>query len=162
MSFGVYGIFFPDNYVYIGSTITDVKIRHRVHKHALTEGNHDNAKMQELYNKYHTLEFEMLDDCTELEGTRKEIEEKVRQLEQYYIEDYQRKGYNLCNEATALLDGYALSDAIKKKISDGVKYGSKSKREPKEKKQKASFITSDKTISECHKINLEMRKEQGW
>ncbi len=147
--YGVYGIFFPDNWVYIGSTITDIAIRFRVHKHALNAGNHDNDKMQELWDEHHTAEFTILEDMTG------KTPDEVREMEQYYIEQMQ-VAYKLCNEAPAILDGYALPDSIKEKISKGRRAGKSGRR------RIDTFAPVKEEISDVHKKNLELRKEQGW
>jgi hypothetical protein len=147
--YGVYGIFFPGNYVYIGSTITDIAIRFRVHKHALNAGNHDNDKMSELWGKYHAADFTILEDMTG------KTPEEVREMEQYYIEQMQAE-YTLCNEAPAILDGYALPDSIKEKISKGRRAGKSGRR------RIDTFAPTKDEITECHKKNLALRKEQNW
>src|SRR3990172_1257908 len=112
MAFGVYGIFFPENYVYVGSTIASFDTRHRVHLKALRDNRHDNDLMQQLYNKYHgAVEFRTLEECSD--------KSEVRELEQYFMEQLPKDGYILCNETPALVEGNPLGDIVKKKISDG-------------------------------------------
>jgi group I intron endonuclease len=147
--YGVYGIFFPENHVYIGSTITNIHVRFRVHRHALQSGNHDNNKMQELWDKYGDAKFVILEDMSG------KSEHEVREKEQYYIEQLQGE-YTLCNEAPALLTGYALPEIIKEKISKGRREGKTGGR-----RRIASFAPQiEEEMSECHRINMEMRKEQ--
>ena len=159
MAYGVYGIFFPDRYVYIGSTISSLQTRHRVHMHALKEGVHDNTKMQELWDKYHTVDIQVLDECK-----NNEDKETVRELEQYYVNKYRTEGWKLCNEMEPEIEGAPLTDHVKKKISEGVR--------KKGKKRASIFRKYDDTISgttvtpptmsDTHKKNLALRKEQGW
>jgi hypothetical protein len=149
--YGVYGIFMPENYVYIGSTIADISVRFRVHKHALEKGTHDNDKLQELWDKYHTADFVILEDMAG------KTEPEVREMEQHLIEQMQVE-YKMCNEAPAMLEGYALSATIKEKISKGRREGKTGG-----KKRINSFKPiEDSNITETHKKNLELRKEQGW
>lgn len=151
MAFGVYGIFFPGNYVYIGSTIASFDTRHRVHLKALKDGIHDNDLMQMLYNKYHgAVEFRTLEEATD--------KSSVRELEQYYMEQLPKEGYILCNETPALVEGNPLGDIVKKKISDGRRGRGGRKKissyEPKEEPPKG--------IDDYHKKLYQMRREQGW
>lgn len=151
MSFGVYGIFFPNKYVYIGSTIANFDTRHRIHLKALRDNKHDNCKMQELYNKYGTAEFRTLEESTN--------KDEVRELEQYYMEEMVRQGYTLCNETPALVEGNPLGDVVKQKISEGRRKGRGGRKkissyEPPPEPQKG--------IDEYHRKLHEMRKEQGW
>ena len=148
MAFGVYGIFFPNKYVYVGSTIANFATRHRVHLHALKAGNHDNTMMQELYNKYKDCEFRTLEEC--------ENKDEVRELEQYFMEQLPKEGYTLCNETPALVEGNPLGEIVKKKISKARRGGRK---EIKAYAQPAEPI---KGVDDYHKRLYEMRKEQGW
>jgi len=158
MAFGVYGIFFPENYVYIGSTIADFNTRHRVHLKALKDGRHDNSKMQELYNKYGAPDFRILDDCSEDNIPSAEVDQKVRELEQYYIERAPQEGWVLCNEAPALIHGNPLPQAVREKISLGRRNGRGGR------KKIASYITEtkDEEMSDYQKRKMQMWKEQGW
>lgn len=154
MAFGVYGIFFPGKWVYIGSTIANFDTRHRIHMKALRDGVHDNDKMQELYNKYHEVEFRTLEEATD--------KSEVRELEQFYIEEMERQGYHLCNETPALIEGNPLGDTVKKKISEGrrKKGGRKKIREQIDEQEVPK--EPEKGIDEYHKKLYEMRRQQGW
>lgn len=152
MAFGVYGIVFPDNWIYIGSTIANFDTRHRVHLKALRDNKHDNDKMQELWNKHHKVDFIIL------EAT--ENKDEVRELEQYYMEQLPKEGYKLCNETPALVEGNALGDIVKKKISEG-RRGAKTGRK-KISDYKDMSPEEKRGLSEYHKRNYELRKEQGW
>jgi GIY-YIG catalytic domain len=158
MAYGVYGIFFPDRWVYIGSTISSLQTRHRVHMHALKEGVHDNTKMQELWDKFHTVDIQVLDECKNGEDVN-----TVRELEQYYVNKYRAEGWKLCNEMEPEIEGAPLSAHVKKKISDGVNR-KKKKRQTIFRKYTDVIAGTPKepTMSETHKKNLALRKEQGW
>jgi hypothetical protein len=150
MAFGVYGIFMPENYVYIGSTIADFNTRHRVHMKALRDNKHDNDKLQELWNKYQKADFVTLEECTE--------REKVRETEQYFMEKLPSEGYILCNETPALVEGNPLGDIVKAKISAARRGGRKriSSHAPKQEE------VPQKGLDDFHKRMYQMRKEQGW
>lgn len=155
MAFGVYGIFFPGKWVYVGSTIASFDTRHRVHLKALKDNRHDNLKMQELFNKFCTCEFRTLEESTD--------KSEVRELEQFYMEEMQRQGYNLCNETPALIEGNPLGDIVKQKISKGRRGGKKRIDAYKSEEVDADEIMmEDRSISDYHKRNMELRKEQGW
>lgn len=115
MAYGVYGIFFAPNYVYIGSTIANFNTRHRIHLKALRGGKHDNTRMQELYNKGVKPEFVHIEES--------ENKDEVRELEQYYLEEYERKGYIILNETPALVEGNPLGQIVKEKISKSRRSG---------------------------------------
>lgn len=149
MAFGVYGILFPDNHIYIGSTIANFDTRHRVHLKALRDNKHDNNKMQELYNKYHKVEFIILEET--------DNKSEVRELEQYYIEQLPSQGYILCNEAPALIEGNALPDIIKDKISKGRRNGKKGKKISDYDKP-----FPERGVDDYHRRLYDMRKEEGW
>jgi len=150
--FGVYGIFFPDGHVYIGSTITNIHTRFRIHKHALNQGNHDNTMMQQLWTKYggEGVDFRILEEATD--------KDKVRDLEQFYIEQLGAT-HELCNEIPALQEGNALPEAARKKISDGMKKRGKIKHRTIFKEYMEG---EERKINEIHQKNLELRQEQGW
>lgn len=154
MAFGVYGIFFPGNYVYVGSTIASFDTRHRVHLKALKDGKHDNNMMQDLYNKYHgAIEFRTLEECSD--------KAMVRELEQYYMEQLPKDGYILCNETPALVEGNPLGDVVKEKISQGRRSG-KGGRKKITSYSPEEPIVVQKGPDEYHKKLYQMREEQGW
>jgi hypothetical protein len=131
--------------VYIGSTISSFDTRFRIHKKAISEGRHDNDQLNILWEKYHTI------DCQILEAT--EDKDKVRELEQYYLNTY-RKTHNICNEQEPELEGSHLSAAVKKKISDGCK---KTKRKSKSKMDWRDSSPNPER-DEYHRRMLELRK----
>lgn len=155
MAFGVYGIFFPGKWVYVGSTIASLNTRHRVHLKALSDHKHDNDKMQELYDKYGVAEFRTLEESTN--------KNEVRELEQYYIEEMQRQGYKLCNETPALIEGNPLGEIVKQKISEGRRKGKGGRKKIKDIiAESEASPEPPKGLSEYHKKLYEMRKQQGW
>ena len=121
MAFGVYAIIFPAVHaIYIGSTIADIHTRFRVHRKALSAGKHDNVEMQRLFSSGEKAEFVVLEECDD--------KDKVRELEQYYIDTYTRDGWKICNEIPALLDGNYLPTAAREKIKQGVRDKNKKKK----------------------------------
>ena len=121
MSFGVYAIIFPATHsIYIGSTIADIRTRFRVHRKALSTGKHDNVEMQRLWSAGEKAEYVVLEESSD--------KDKVRELEQYYIDEYTREGWKICNEIPALLDGNYLPTAAREKIKQGVREKNKKKK----------------------------------
>lgn len=119
--FGVYAIIFPTAHAaYIGSTIADINTRFRVHRKALSAGKHDNTEMQRLFSAGEKVEFVVLEESNDKDA--------VRELEQYYVDEYTRNGWTICNEIPALLDGNYLPVAAREKIKQGVREKNKKKK----------------------------------
>lgn len=108
---GIYSIkCLATNNIYIGSTV-NIQERWRQHLTALRKGKHHSVYLQRSYNKYgeDNLQFTLLVELKDY------TEERLRELEWFYIDKYKPK----FNSASPVV--YEMSDTWKKKISESTK-----------------------------------------
>lgn len=115
---GVYKILNKvDGKFYIGSSI-HIEHRWKSHINELSKGVHNNAYLQNAWNKYGESNFEFI--------VLEEVDDKnvLRDREKYYIQNTNCTnhdiGYNLLNDTNIGL-GVSASEEIRKKISDACK-----------------------------------------
>lgn len=82
MSFGIYAISFPDNNIYIGSTIQSFRKRWTAHHKAIYAGNHSNFRINQCVKKYgaDAAVFTIVEECRD--------QSVVIEREKYWIEYY--------------------------------------------------------------------------
>jgi len=124
MTCGIYEIWIGD-YFYQGSS-NNIERRISAHKHYLKKSCHDNNKMQNVYNKYKTFEYQILAECDEV---------ALLNLEQDYIDANwgDEKYLNLAPSAWKPpgMKGRKCSDETKHKIAEsrkGMKASDETKR----------------------------------
>ena len=150
MTIGVYALVFPNDDLYVGSSISSCEGRHRSHLRGLRRGSHRNKHMQKLFNKYGEPEFHILQGCGNPKGMKiKEI--IIRLRENRWIKDQGGNAINYGPAYPCAMFGKHPSEETRKKIS---------------KAHKGKIISEDtrKKMSESHKGQIpseETRKKMS-
>jgi len=112
MAFGIYAIEFPDNKIYIGSTIQSFAKRKRAHFVHLIARNHNNYKMNALVTElgHDVAEFKII------EQIRKKDMDLIIQREKFWIEFYAKTHVILNVAEPGGLGGQEVIERMKKKV----------------------------------------------
>lgn len=113
MAFGIYSIVFPDNHIYIGSTIQSFARRKRAHwRHLFELKNHNNYKMLQLTQKYSMdlIEFRIV------EQIRVRNMDLIIEREKYWIEHFSKTHILLNVAVPGGLGGQEVIDRMKEKL----------------------------------------------
>jgi group I intron endonuclease len=171
---GVYGIYYKDKLVYVGSASKSFKERWRTHKIGLLKNKHHSVYLQRIYNKYgDILQFKILEICKPNDCIA---------LEQVYLDSYFHEGlgngsptagsmlgYKHTTEARTRMSerkkgnlnnryGVKLSDDVKKKISKS----NTGKSLNDETRKKLSIINTGKLATNEAKANMSNAQKQNW
>jgi len=142
MTCGIYEIWI-ENYFYQGSS-NNIERRIYHHKNNLEKSKHDNVKMQNVFNKYKTFEYQILAECDE---------DALFKYEQDYIDA------NWGDEKYLNLN----SIAAKPPSNKGKKMSLETKHKLSEAKKGKTTWSKGKTFSDEHKLKMsESRHTKGY
>lgn len=137
---GIYKIFIND-WIYIGSTTRSFKERFKEHRNKLKSKTHCNPILQNLYNKYKTLSFEIIEIISD--------NTTIIYREQFYIDNL-NPNINICKTASSTLNKRHTTET-KLKIKEAVLLQGKVKRD------KLGLELSEKTIRKHAGIRLTLK-----
>ncbi len=155
---GIYRIDLGNGWFYIGSAV-NLKQRENRHRSGLKCKNHDNGKMQNVWNKYGIFKFTILEQCRKNE---------LLNREQFYLDQYFNDAKNVnINPTAGSMVGYThtaktlvkLSAASKGRIPSAdtrakMSAAGKGKSKSMEHRAKISIANKGKIFSIEHRANL--------
>lgn len=172
---GVYGIYYQDKLIYVGSAAQSFKERWRIHKLGLSKNKHHSAYIQRIYNKHgiDVLIFKTLEIC--------EPQDCIK-LEQVYLDSYFHEGLANGSPSAGSMLGYKHTDAARlnmSKAKQGIlnnRYGIRLSDDVKEKigksntgkqrteelRKKLSVINTGKLASNEAKVNMSQAQKRIW
>lgn len=139
---------------YIGQS-RDLKKRKNAHFWLLRKNKHFNSHLQRAWNKGETIEFEIIERCSE---------NKLNEREIFWISEYDAmgNGYNMCKGGDATV-GYHFTEEQKEKISKANKGRLVSKEETERRKKTFHEHMKDEAFAKrLHEVRKQQAKERSF